>query len=91
MDMVYGFTAVITPASATQPITYTWQATGQNPITHTGSLSDVVTFSWHVTGPQIITVTAANGLNEPVTAVHTITIETITVDEWWLYLPFINK
>jgi hypothetical protein len=89
--MDYGFTAVITPTTATQPITYTWQATGQNPITHTGSLSDVVTFSWHVTGPQIITVTAANGLNEPVTAVHTITIETITVDEWWLYLPFINK
>jgi hypothetical protein len=89
VDMDYGFTAVITPTTATQPITYTWQATGQNPITHTGSLSDVVTFSWHVTGPQIITVTAANGLNEPVTAVHTITIEAI--DDWLLYLPFLIK
>jgi hypothetical protein len=91
LDMDYDFTAAVTPTTAAQPITYTWQATGQSPITHTGSLSDMVTFNWHVTGPQTITVTADNDLNEPVTAVHTITIETIIVDKWWLYLPFIHK
>jgi hypothetical protein len=85
----YDFTATVVPTMTNQPITYTWQATGQDPTIHTGGLSDTVTFSWQVAGTKTIIVTADNGLNEPVTAVHTITIGII--DDWLLYLPFLIK
>jgi hypothetical protein len=91
VELAYDFTALITPTTATQPITYTWQATEQVAITHTGGITDVITFSWSSPGLQTITVTAANGLNQPLTAVHTITIQTVTIDDWLLYLPFIHK
>ncbi len=71
----YTFTATTSPADASQPITYVWQASGQpEATTHTGKgLSDTVGFTWSVTGPQIITVTASNAANA-VTATHPITI-----------------
>jgi PKD repeat protein len=56
----YAFIATISPVTATAPITYVWQATGQSPVTNTGGLSDTVAFAWNVTGTQAITVTAAN-------------------------------
>ena len=40
------FTATTSPISSTLPLTYTWQATGQATITHTGGLSDTVAFTW---------------------------------------------
>jgi hypothetical protein len=43
-----------------QPITYTWQASGQLPITHTVGLSDTVSYVWDYPGTQVITVTATN-------------------------------
>ena len=54
------FTATVSPVSATNPITYHWQASGQNPITHTAGLSDTVTFNWAGRGMQAITLTASN-------------------------------
>jgi hypothetical protein len=60
LDNGYGFTAATSPITATQPITYVWQAPGQSPVTHVGGLSDVVTFTWRTTGAQVITVTATN-------------------------------
>ena len=68
------FTATVSPITATTPITYVWQATGQSPITHTGGLSDAVTFSWTVSGTQTITVTASNS-GGVVTSTHVITTE----------------
>jgi hypothetical protein len=56
----YTFSAVVTPVSTTLPITYTWQATGQTPVTHTAGLSDTVAFSWSTAGTKMITVTATN-------------------------------
>lgn len=55
------FAAMVSPPTATQLITYTWQATDQ-PITGrlVYSLSDRQTFTWAVTGSQRITVTATN-------------------------------
>ncbi|MCL4297918.1 MAG: DUF11 domain-containing protein [Anaerolineae bacterium] len=61
LNTVYTFTATTSPATATLPLTYHWQASGQSPVTHTGGLSDTASFAWNVTGPQVITVTATNG------------------------------
>ncbi len=54
------FTATVVPPDIAQPITYTWQASGQIPITETGGLSDSVSFTWDEPGTQVITVTASN-------------------------------
>ena len=90
VGMTATFTAVSIPISATQPITYLWQTTGQTPIIQTGGLSDTISFSWHITGAKVITVTADNGISMA-TAVHTITIlEEIIIDPLpSIYLPFI--
>ncbi len=54
------FTATVVPTDVIQPITYTWQATGQIPITHTDGLSDRTTYVWNDPGMQVITITATN-------------------------------
>jgi len=72
-DAAYGFTAIVSPVTATYPITYAWQATGQPPVTHTGGLSDSVTFTWSTTGTQAITVTATN-VGGTVTGTHAMTV-----------------
>ena len=51
---------MVNPITATQLITYIWQATGQSPVTHVGGLSDTVAFTWNTSGPKTITVTASN-------------------------------
>ena len=71
----YLFSALVSPISATLPITYTWEAAGQTTILH-GSLAgitDSAAFTWPSAGQQVITVTAAN-LSNAVTGVYTITI-----------------
>ena len=70
------FTATVAPPTVTLPLTYTWQATGQTPQTHTlQATQDVLSFTWDVTGTQHVTVTASNGLSLPVNATHTLTVE----------------
>lgn len=54
------FTATVFPVDVIQPITYTWQASGQLPITHESGISDVVSYVWDDPGTQVITVTAKN-------------------------------
>jgi hypothetical protein len=54
------FTATVVPEDVLLPITYTWQATEQIPITNTSGLSDSVNFRWDEPGTKVITVTAAN-------------------------------
>ncbi|GAB4278231.1 MAG: Ig-like domain-containing protein [Candidatus Promineifilaceae bacterium] len=57
----YTFSAAVLPTDATQPITYTWQADDQTPVTHTGmGITDTVSFSWSSEGSKTITVTASN-------------------------------
>jgi hypothetical protein len=90
VGVAYAFTAVAAPISATQPITYIWEASGHAPITQTNGLTDTVAFSWAVTGTQTITVTAVNEAGEVVTAVHTITITAVaTPPQHILYLPLV--
>ncbi len=60
----FTFTANALPANATQPITYSWQATGQTPVAQPGGgLSAQQIFTWNVMGPQVVTVTATNAGN----------------------------
>jgi hypothetical protein len=57
----YTFTATVNPSTSPQPVTYTWQATGQAPLTHAGrGLNDTATFNWDTPGPKTIDVTATN-------------------------------
>ncbi len=66
-DTLTSFTAVITPASASVPITYTWV-----PAPSVG-VGENVSYTWPTTGEKTITVTAENCGGSD-TAVHAITI-----------------
>jgi len=72
-DQSYDFFASVEPFSATLPLVYTWQADGQDPITHTGGLSDTASFAWPTPGVYTLTVQAAN-YGGAFTDTHTITI-----------------
>lgn len=54
------FSATITPITATQPVIYSWQASGLAPVTSTRGISNVVAFTWNTPGTQVVTVTAQN-------------------------------
>lgn len=73
-NSAYTFQAQVTPTTAAQPVTYTWEATGQTPVTQQGSATDMVMFSWSDAGAKTVTVNADNGYGQATTA-HTITIE----------------
>ena len=84
----YAFTATTSPPTSTLPITYTWQATGPTPITHTAySLSDTAAFTWTIAGTQTVTVTAANCGGSDV-ATHTIAIRP---RQPTIYLPVVLR
>ncbi|MBE2220950.1 MAG: hypothetical protein IAF02_05390, partial [Anaerolineae bacterium] len=76
-------TAVSTPTDAAQPISYTWQ-TADETITHTTGLTDTASFTFPYSSTQTITVTASNGVGQPVTD----TIE-VTVEPLRTFLPII--
>ena len=85
-DTAITFTAIVSPLTATPYITYTWQASGQSPITHTiYQLSDTAIFAWTVVGSQTITVTAVNCGGSDV-GMHIITIA-----KWRIYLPLVLR
>ena len=68
------FSANILPLTATQPISYTWEATDFAPVTHqSGDISDTISFNWAITGTKTITVTAVNA-GGSVTDTHILTV-----------------
>jgi len=74
IDKPQSFTAVVTPANATLPITFTWQADDQTPLTVTpGSITSTAAFTWTTAGTKSITVTAENESNA-VTKTFSITL-----------------
>jgi hypothetical protein len=73
VDTGYSFITTAGPVTTTQPLSYIWQATNQEAVTHTGYLSDTAFFTWTQPGPQVITVTASNAA-DAVTKTHLITI-----------------
>lgn len=88
VNAAYVFTATVSPVTATLPITFTWQASGQAPVTHTGNgPSDWVTYTWplQAAGQQVITATAMNA-ESVVTDTRTLTLAAHRV-----YLPLVIK
>jgi hypothetical protein len=83
------FVATIAPLTATLPVTYTWQATGQTSQVHTnGGISDAAEFTWNVTGTQVVTVTAENCGGSDV-ATRTIVIGAEA--QHHIYLPLVMR
>jgi hypothetical protein len=74
----YTFTATGSPITATLPITYEWQATGQMQITHSDGITDTFVFSWEHPGTQVVTVTATNPLGS-VSDTHVITVTDVPI------------
>ncbi len=74
----YPFTATVEPSTTSLPLTFTWLATDQLPITHTSGLTDTASFSWDTPGSLLITVTASNTFGE-VSATHAITITDVPI------------
>ena len=54
------FLAEVSPQAATQPLTYAWSATGLDPVSQPGGLSDTVGFTWLVPGKKTVTVIVSN-------------------------------
>ncbi|NJN68609.1 MAG: PKD domain-containing protein [Chloroflexaceae bacterium] len=76
----YAFTATVSPTSATEPISYTWEATDQEPVTHDGTTTkDTMTFSWTTEGIKEVRVTAMNA-DGSASASHNITIQVEPVE-----------
>jgi hypothetical protein len=85
--MSTAFTATVSPLSATQPLTYTWQASGQPTIIQTGGITNTIVYTWAVTGTKTITVTVENEVGGPVMTTHTIEV----VEPLRVYLPVVLK
>jgi len=72
---VYTFSATVDPDGATQPLMYSWDATGQLPVRHKSGQNDAASFIWwNSPGTKVITVTAAN-FEGSVSNTHAVTIE----------------
>ncbi|MGC8947467.1 MAG: LamG-like jellyroll fold domain-containing protein [Anaerolineae bacterium] len=82
----YTFCAAINPFTATWPVTYTWEATGQPSVINTNGVSDTVTFSWSTPGTKSIVVTATNA-GGTASNTHIITVG----EEYRLYLPIVLR
>jgi plastocyanin len=85
-DAAYAFTAAVTPLTTSLPITFSWEATNQPPITHVSTaLSDTQVFSWTagLKGAQWITVTASNALGSASDS------HLIIIDPRQIYLPLV--
>jgi len=86
----YPFTVTVSPTTAATPITYTWQATDQDTVSHTDALISMADFIWDTPGTKAMTVTANNGYGEPVTTTHSISIQE-DPDGRRVYLPLVTR
>ncbi len=69
----YVFTATVSPANATEPITYTW-----TPAPAAGQGTANAAYLWGAAGSQTITVTVENGSGQA-TDNHTIVVSAVTI------------
>ncbi len=81
-NILYTFTANITPEEAAVPITYIWYATDLQPVTHSSGVSDSVELSWTTSGWKQIRVYAKNSRGSA-----TIYIYLWITDAEQIYLP----
>ncbi|HQE93146.1 MAG TPA: hypothetical protein PLH19_11035 [Anaerolineae bacterium] len=89
INVAYTFNASVSPVTATLPITYTWQATDQTPVTVMGGPSNDRTFTWTLEGTKYITVTADNGLGSPVTGTYSLSVSAEV--NYPIYLPLVLR
>jgi hypothetical protein len=78
------FTATVMPVTVSLTLTYTWRATNQAAIVHTGNQTDVVAFQWGAPGVKVVTGTV-RGAAGAVTTTHLITISAP------IYLPVMQR
>jgi len=83
----YPFTATVNLTAST-PVTYSWQVSGQPPLLAIGGTSNTIDVNWSQPGSQTITVTATNIAG----AVMTDTVSvTVTPKTFWIFLPAVFK
>ena len=85
-DVAYAFTATVDPITTSLPITFSWEAANQLPITQVSmAVSDTQVFSWtsSLIGAQWITVTASTATGSA-SDTHLIIIDPLEV-----YLPLV--
>ncbi len=67
--------ASVSPVTASVPLTYVWEATGQSTSVYTStSVTEAITYTWNPGGVQLITVTVSNAAAPVVSDTHVITI-----------------
>ncbi len=89
----YSFTATLDLLTAVFPLTYTWRATDQVPVTQTNvsGLIHSVAYTWTTAGPKTLTVTASNVATD-VVGTHMIVLTTPPeIVTSTIYLPAILK
>ena len=72
------FTATVAPLTAAQPVTYTWQASGQAIVQTVSGVTHAVSYTWDAPGAQWITLTATNSYGL-VTATLPVTVADIAI------------
>ncbi len=86
VNVPQSFMASVSPLTATTPITYIWNATGQTTVSATTTaLSHTVSFNWSTVGVKQITVTVVNA-----GGVDTRT-QSITIQPRQVFLPLIRR
>lgn len=88
-QLSYTFTATTQPMTATIPLTYTWQATGQSTVVHTGGLSDTIAIKWQTPGLKTVTVTVMNA-GGTVSNTYDVAISTTTLQNK-IHLPLARR
>jgi subtilisin family serine protease len=81
------FIATTSPITATQPITYVWQATEQPPVTIIGGPSNTISYTWEISGTKSITITAEN-IGSQVVGTYSIYLTEVNSR---IYLPTVFK
>ncbi len=84
VNSAYTFVATVSPITATTPISYTWEATEQDPVSNVDT--DIVAFTWITDGVKTITVTVENPGGSQVSTPYT-----ITISNYYIYLPMVVK
>jgi len=82
------FTATVSPITASQPITFTWQAAWQASVIHAVNRpSDTITFTWplQAADDQVITATATNAVSSATAMLG------VTLTAYKIYLPLVIK
>ncbi len=83
VNLPYTFTASV-DLTTTTPVTYIWQWTNQDVMTHTGEFSDSVSLIWPVNGLQTISVTVVNAGGSAGTSVL-MNITSPVASSWHIY------